>query len=63
MTAVQIQNAIDHSVVWLTRNLAAVESRREDIAFREVYKSELFKLLSDERTRLFLEPNTRLFEL
>lgn len=60
MTESMVQNAISSSVVGLTRHVMRKFGMPADEAYRLVYDSELFKLLSDPATRLFLETNEEL---
>ena len=60
MTDAMIQNAIASSVVGLTRHVMAKYGKPDAEAYRMVYDSELFKLLSDANTRLFLSTNKEL---
>lgn len=64
MTDRQIDAAIVSSVVGLTRHVMAGEKGLAvDEAYRMVYGSELYKLLANPRTRLFLCPNVELCAL
>ena len=60
MTDAMIQNAIASSVVGLTRHIMEKYGKSDAEAYRMVYDSELFKLLSDAHTRLFLSTNREL---
>ena len=64
MTDRQIDAAIVSSVVGLTRHVMAEgKGIAIDEAYRKVYASELYKLLANPRTRLFLCPNVELYTL
>lgn len=63
MTDALIQNAIASSVVGLTRHVMEKYDKPDAEAYRTVYDSELFKLLSDANTRLFLSTNKELGDL
>ena len=54
MTDALIQNAIASSVVGLTRHVMGKYGKSDADAYRMVYDSELFKLLSKARTGLLL---------
>ena len=60
MTQERIKNAIASCVVGLTRHVMARDSIPHDAAYRKVFASELFKLLSDSDSRLCFEPNSEL---
>ena len=57
MTESKLQTAIASCAVGLTRHLMAKEELSQDIAYRKLYASETFKLLSNPDTRLCLESN------
>ena len=64
MTDRQIDAAIVSSVVGLTRHVMSNgKGLAIDEAYRKVYGSELYKLLANPRTRLFLCPNVELCAL
>ena len=63
MTADQIKNTIGACVIGLTRHVMERDALPHDEAYCEVFRSELFKLVSDSDTRLFLEPNAELSRL
>ena len=63
MTAEQIRNTIGSCVIGLTRHVMELDGLPHDEAYCKVFRSELFKLVSDPDTRLFLEPNSELFRL
>ena len=44
-------------VVGLVRHIMTSEVLHQDVAYRRLYATELFKLLSNPDTRLCLEPN------
>ncbi len=60
MTQERIKNAIASCVVGLTRHVMARDSISREAAYRKVFASELFKLLSDSDSRLCFEPNSEL---
>ena len=60
MTAEQIRHTIGSCVIGLTKHVMTRDGLSHDEAYCKVYKSELFKLISDADTRLYLEPNDRL---
>lgn len=57
MTDSKLQTAIASCAVGLVRHLMAAEALRQDTAYRRLYATETFKLLSNPDTRLCLEPN------
>lgn len=63
MTDVMIQNAIASSVVGLTQHAKTAYSIPSDEAYKLVYGSTLYHLLTKPETRLFLEPNDQLSAL
>lgn len=63
MTEAMIRNAIDSSVVGLTRHVIVAYSIPSDEAYKLVYGSTLYQLLQKPETRLFLEPNEQLSAL
>ena len=60
MTAEQIRHTIGSCVIGLTKHVMMRDGLSHDEACCKVYKSELFKLISDADIRLYLEPNDRL---
>ena len=60
MTQERIKNAIASCVVGLTRHVMSRDSISNAVAFRKVFASELFKLLSNPDSRLCFEPNSEL---
>ena len=60
MTTALIQNAIANSVVGLTRHVMRTCGKPDDEAYRMVYDSQIFELLSDPRTSLYLLTNEEL---
>ena len=60
MTDAMVQNAIANSVVGLTRHVMRTCGKPDDEAYRMVYDSELFKLLSEPKTNLYLQTNAEL---
>ena len=60
MTADQIKNTIGACVIGLTRHVMERDTLSHDEAYCKVFRSELFKLISDSDTRLYLEPNAEL---
>ena len=63
MTEAQIDNAISTCVIGLTRHVMDCEAKAIDEAYRDVYGSELYKLIANPSTRLFLSPNKELIRL
>ncbi|MBR1586989.1 MAG: hypothetical protein IJ658_01570 [Kiritimatiellae bacterium] len=62
MTDEKIQTAIASSAVGLTRHIMARNGVLQDEAYRRLCATEIFRLLSNPDTRLFLEPNENLCE-
>ena len=60
MTQDRVRHAIASCVVGLTRHVMSRDSLSQDLAYRKVLGSELFKLVSDPDTRLCFEPNSDL---
>lgn len=60
MTQDRVRHAIASCVVGLTRHVMSRYSFSHDLAYRKVFSSELFKLVSDPDTRLCFEPNSKL---
>ena len=60
MTQDRVRHAIASCVVGLTRHVMLRDSIPQDAAYRKVFGSELFKLVSDPDTRLCFEPNSEL---
>lgn len=60
MTDALVRNAIANSVVGLTRYVMRTCGKPDDEAYRMVYDSELFRLLSDPKTNLYLRTNAEL---
>ena len=60
MTQDRVRHAIASCVVGLTRHVMSRYSLPHDLAYRKVFGSELFKLISDPDTRLCFEPNSEL---
>ena len=63
MTEAQIDNAIATCVIGLTRHVMDCGAKPIDEAYRDVYGSELYKLIANPSTRLFLSPNKELIRL
>lgn len=63
MTDAKIQTAIAACAVGLTRHIMARDGIVQDDAYRKLCATELFKLLSNPDTGLFLEPNESLCNL
>ena len=63
MTESRARTAIANSVVGLTRYLVRQCHISKDRAYMKLYRTELFGLLSNIKTGLFLEPNERLIDL
>lgn len=55
MTPEKARVAIGNKVVDLTRYIMSRDGVSQDVAYATLYRMELFKLLSDQETRLFLE--------
>ena len=60
MTAEKARVATGNKVVDLTRYIMARDGLTQDLAYAKLYRMELFKLLSDPETRLFLEDDAYL---
>lgn len=60
MTEAIIKNAIDASVVGMTRHVMATRNLPDYEAYRAVSESKTYALLSDPRTRLYLLTNVEL---
>ena len=63
MTNARAKTAIANSVVGLTRFLVRQNHISKEHAYIKLYQTELFGLLNNVRTGLFLEPNDRLIDL
>jgi len=63
MSEAKINAAIASSIIGLTRHVMEMDRVSEDVAYRAVYQSELYKLLGNAASRLFLVPNTGLVRL
>lgn len=57
MSESKIETTIGLSVVALTRFLMSKYQLNQEAAYRKLMGTELFKLLNDEETRLYLETN------
>ena len=55
MTPEKARVAIGNKVVELTRYIISQDGVSQDVAYAKLFRMELFKLLSDPETRLFLE--------
>ena len=55
MTPEKTRVAIGNKVVELTRYIMSQDGVSQDVAYAKLFRMELFKLLSDPETRLFLE--------
>ena len=55
MTAEKARVATGNKVVDLTRYIMSRDGLAQDLAYAKLYRTELFKLISDPETRLFLE--------
>lgn len=55
MTPEKARVAIGNKVVELTRYIMSQDGVSQDVAYAKLFRMELFKLLSDPETRLFLE--------
>ena len=60
MTAEKARVATGNKVVDLTRYIMMRDGLSQDLAYAKLYRMELFKLLSDPETRLFLEDDVYL---
>ena len=60
MTAEKARVATGNKVVDHTRYIMARDGLTQDLAYANLYRMELFKLLSDSETRLFLEDDAYL---
>lgn len=58
MTQKKIETTIGMCIVALTRHIMKKQNLNYEEAYRTLLQTELYQLLSDEETRLFLEPNT-----
>lgn len=63
MTEAKARTAIANSAVGLTRYLVRKLHISKDRAYMRLYRSELFGLLSNIETGLYLEPNEMLIDL
>lgn len=63
MTNSRARTMVTNSVVGLTRYLVRQGHISKDRAYMKLYQTELFGLLSNVKTGLFLEPNERLIDL
>lgn len=57
MTKSKIENTIGLCVVSLTRHAMKKEGLSLEKAYKKLLTTELYQLLQDSETRLFLEPN------
>ena len=60
MNETKIRNTITECFVGLTKHIMIVDGIAHDEAYRKLMTSELFRLVSDSDTRLYLEPNAEL---
>ena len=58
MSGSKIETTIGLCVVALTRHIMEVHQLSYENAYRHLLKTELFSLLQDEETRLYLETNS-----
>lgn len=63
MTNSKARTAIANSVVGLTRYLVRSRHLSKERAYLKLYQTELFGLLNNIKSGLFLEPNDQLIEL
>lgn len=63
MTNAKARTSMANSVVGLTRYLVRSRHISKERAYLKLYQTELFGLLGNVKTGLFLEPNERLIEL
>lgn len=62
MSEGKIETTTGMCVVALTRHIMEIQNVDYEVAYKKLLATELFKLLQDSETRLFLEPNTFLCE-
>jgi len=58
MSESKIETTTGLCVVALTRHIMEIQNMDYENAYKKLLASELYKLLQDSETRLFLEPNT-----
>lgn len=63
MTEERIRNTIGECAIGLTCHVMDRDASSHDVAYRQVLGSELFKLINDPDTRLYLETNRELIRL
>ena len=63
MSEDRVRSTIGECAIGLTRHVMECDALSHDEAYRRVLASELFKLIGDADTRLYLEPNTELIRL
>lgn len=63
MTEAKIQAIMANCVVALVRHDMLNRSMTDELAYRSLYASELYRLLMNPATRLYLEPNRELVRL
>jgi len=63
MTDERIRNTIGECAIGLTRHIMSRDAVSHDVAYCKLLGSELFKLIGDPDTRLYLEPNSELVRL
>lgn len=62
MSGSKIETTMGFCVVALTKYLMEAYGKSQDEAYKQLMRMELYGLLMDEDTRLFLEPNDYLCE-
>lgn len=63
MTEERIRNTMAECAVGLTRHVMEIDKISHDEAYCKVLASELFELVNNSDTRLYLEPNAELSRL
>jgi len=63
MTDERIHNTIGECAIGLTQHIMSRDAVSHDVAYCKLLGSELFKLINDPDTRLYLEPNSELARL
>lgn len=63
MSEDRVRSTIGECAIGLTRHVMERDALSHDEAYRRILASELFKLIGDADTHLYLEPNTELIRL
>ena len=63
MSESKIRNTISECMVGLTRHIMSIDGISHEEAYRKLIVCELFRLVCDPDTRLYLEPNIELADL